>query len=197
MPCRLLPGLYSDLPSPFSFLLRVVSAQQLIGGRRLQLERPRVLVLSGPTAIGKTNLSLELAQRLNGEIISADSMQVYKGMDVGTDKVSAAERKRIPHHLIDLVSPHEAFSAFQFWEHAHNATHVRVPSAAAAAAASSLHHHAARLTHLLCLLRCVVCVCHVCVVCVVCHCILDHRHPHRTFSREAKCRSWWAGVGST
>ncbi|ELR20008.1 isopentenyltransferase [Acanthamoeba castellanii str. Neff] len=44
-------------------------------------------------------------------------------MDVGTDKVSAAERKRIPHHLIDLVSPHEAFSAFQFWEHAHNATH--------------------------------------------------------------------------
>jgi hypothetical protein len=139
-------------------LLRV-SAQQLIG-RRLQLERPRVLVLSGPTAIGKTNLSLELAQRLNGEIISADSMQVYKGMDVGTDKVSAAERKRIPHHLIDLVSPHEAFSAFQFWEHAHNATHVRAPLfAAAAAAAASLHRHAARLTYFVCCGVSCVCVC--------------------------------------
>jgi tRNA dimethylallyltransferase len=86
------------------------------------LNRPRVLVLSGPTAIGKTNLSLELAHRLNGEIISADSMQVYKGMNIGTDKVSKAEQERIPHHLIDIVSPQEPFNAYQFWEHAQRAT---------------------------------------------------------------------------
>jgi tRNA dimethylallyltransferase len=80
------------------------------------------LVLSGPTAIGKTNLSLELARRLNGEIISADSVQIFRGMDIGTDKVGRAERERIPHHLLDLVSPNESFSAYQFWEHAHQAT---------------------------------------------------------------------------
>ena len=69
------------------------------------------LALTGPTASGKTALSLEIAERLGCEIISCDSMQIYRGMDIGTAKATAAERARVPHHLIDLVSPDEAYSA--------------------------------------------------------------------------------------
>ena len=65
-------------------------------------KKKRVLILSGPTACGKTALSLLLAQGLAAEIISADSMQVYRGMNIGTAKVSQKERQRIPHHLIDI-----------------------------------------------------------------------------------------------
>jgi tRNA dimethylallyltransferase len=60
------------------------------------------LILFGPTAVGKTKLSIELAKALGGEIISADSMQVYRGMDIGTAKPSLEEREGIPHHLIDI-----------------------------------------------------------------------------------------------
>ncbi len=73
-----------------------------------------VLVLVGPTAIGKTELSLLLAERFDCEIISVDSMQVYRYMDVGTAKVSLAERARIPHHLIDMVEPDEDYDAAAF-----------------------------------------------------------------------------------
>lgn len=66
--------------------------------------------LSGPTAAGKTVLALGLARRLDAEIVSVDSMAVYRGLDIGTAKPSAAERAAIPHHLIDLVSPAESFS---------------------------------------------------------------------------------------
>lgn len=69
------------------------------------------LALTGPTASGKTALSLEIAERLGCEIISCDSMQIYRGMDIGTAKATASERARVPHHLIDLVSPDEAYSA--------------------------------------------------------------------------------------
>ncbi len=68
------------------------------------------LAIVGPTASGKTALSLELAERLSGEIISCDSMQIYKGMDVGTAKATAAEQARAPHHLIDVVDPTENYS---------------------------------------------------------------------------------------
>jgi tRNA dimethylallyltransferase len=57
-------------------------------------------VFSGPTGVGKSNLSLQVAEALNGEIISADSMQVYQGMDIGTAKISSEEQKRIPHHCL-------------------------------------------------------------------------------------------------
>ncbi len=68
----------------------------------------------GPTAVGKTKFSLELASRLNAEIISVDSRQVYRYLDVGTDKVSAEVRREIPHHLIDVVDPDQVFSAADF-----------------------------------------------------------------------------------
>lgn len=77
-----------------------------------------VLVLVGPTAIGKTALSLELARRFNCEIVSVDSMQVYKYMDIGTAKVTNKERGGITHHLIDIVEPDEPYDAARFTEDA-------------------------------------------------------------------------------
>lgn len=68
------------------------------------------LAITGPTASGKTALSLALAERLNCEIISCDSMQIYRGMDIGTAKATAEERALIPHHLIDFLSPNENYS---------------------------------------------------------------------------------------
>jgi tRNA dimethylallyltransferase len=76
----------------------------------------RTLVILGPTASGKTQLAIELAKRLNGEIISADSMQVYRGMDIGTAKPTLAERQEIPHHLIDIKNPDEEWTAADFVE---------------------------------------------------------------------------------
>ncbi len=76
----------------------------------------RVIVIAGPTASGKTNLSIELAKRLNGEIISADSMQIYKYMDIGTAKPTVAEMQGIKHYLIDEVLPSEEFNVVKFKE---------------------------------------------------------------------------------
>lgn len=73
-----------------------------------------VLFLVGPTAVGKSQAALLIAKKLKGEIISADSMLVYRGMDIGTAKPSRAELKRIPHHLIDIVKPSSNFSVFQY-----------------------------------------------------------------------------------
>ncbi len=73
-----------------------------------------VVVIGGPTASGKTAVAIELAVRFGGEIVNADSMQVYRGMDVGTAKPSAAERASVPHHLIDIVAPDEAYHAARF-----------------------------------------------------------------------------------
>src|SRR5262245_50009545 len=74
-----------------------------------QTQQP-LLVIVGPTAVGKTALSLALAERHGGEIVSADSRQIYRGMDIGTAKPTAQERSRVPHHLIDLVDPDADFS---------------------------------------------------------------------------------------
>ncbi len=74
----------------------------------------RLLVLSGPTASGKTSLALALAQRLPLEIVNADSMQVYRGMDIGTAKPTPEERARVPHHLIDVADPDEEYTAGRF-----------------------------------------------------------------------------------
>jgi tRNA dimethylallyltransferase len=75
-----------------------------------------LLIISGPTAVGKTDISIELARLCNGEIISADSMQIYKYMDIGSAKISNEEMKGIPHHLIDVVEPQDPFSVAQFKE---------------------------------------------------------------------------------
>ncbi len=75
------------------------------------MAEPDVVAVLGPTASGKSALALALATRLDGEILCCDSMQVYRGMDVGTGKPTPAERGAVPHHLLDLVTPAEAFSA--------------------------------------------------------------------------------------
>jgi len=81
-------------------------------------DRPNLLVLVGPTAVGKTKLSLELAKMYRCEIISGDSMQVYKGMDIGTAKASPEERAIVPHHMIDIHEPSYPFSVAEFQERA-------------------------------------------------------------------------------
>lgn len=79
-------------------------------------ERPRLLVIVGPTGSGKTELALHLGERLGGEIVSADSQQVYRQMDIGTGKATATERARVPHHLLDVLSPKEEMTAAQYVE---------------------------------------------------------------------------------
>ena len=74
-------------------------------------EKLKVVVIAGPTASGKSSLAIDLALRFDGEIVNADSMQVYRGMDVGTAKPSVNERMGIPHHLLDVVDPDEHFDA--------------------------------------------------------------------------------------
>ena len=78
--------------------------------------KPRLMVIVGPTAVGKTKAAVQLAREWNGEIISADSMQVYRFMDIGTAKPTAEERSLIKHHLIGVVNPDEQFNAAMFIE---------------------------------------------------------------------------------
>jgi len=76
--------------------------------------KPKIIIICGPTGIGKTTVAIDLAQRFAGQIIGADSMQVYKYMDIGTAKPTAEERARVVHHLIDFVEPDESFDAAQY-----------------------------------------------------------------------------------
>lgn len=80
-----------------------------------------LVILTGPTAVGKTKLSVALAKRINGEIISADSMQVYRRMNIGTAKVTEDEKDNVPHHLIDILEPWEDFNVVAFQSYAKNA----------------------------------------------------------------------------
>jgi tRNA dimethylallyltransferase len=83
--------------------------------------RPPLILIIGPTAVGKTELAIQLAERLNGEIISADSRLFYRGMDIGTAKPSRQEMARVPHHLIDIASPDEILSLAVFQQKAQEA----------------------------------------------------------------------------
>ena len=76
----------------------------------------KVLFVLGPTAVGKTEISIKLAKEFNGEIISCDSVQIFKGLDIGSAKVKKEEMKGVSHHLIDIVSPNESFTAFDMTE---------------------------------------------------------------------------------
>ncbi|MEZ4547416.1 MAG: isopentenyl transferase family protein [Thermodesulfobacteriota bacterium] len=76
--------------------------------------KPRLLVILGPTASGKSRLAMEIAGALDGEIVSSDSLQVYKHLDIGTAKPSLEERARAAHHLIDILEPDEEFNAGTF-----------------------------------------------------------------------------------
>lgn len=80
--------------------------------------KKNLIIIAGPTASGKTSLSINIAKILNGEIISADSMQIYKYMDVGTAKISQEEMEGIPHHMLDEVTPDAEFSVALFREKA-------------------------------------------------------------------------------
>ena len=84
-------------------------------------EKHKVIVICGPTASGKTALSIELAKKINGEIVSADSMQIYKDMDIGTAKPTKEEMEGIQHYLLDFVSPEERYSVAQFKQDAKKA----------------------------------------------------------------------------
>ncbi|BCX89030.1 tRNA dimethylallyltransferase [Methylomarinovum tepidoasis] len=78
------------------------------------MSRPKILLLMGPTAAGKSDLAIELARRVGGEIVSVDSSLVYRGMDIGTAKPPPALRAEIPHHLVDILDPAESYSAGRF-----------------------------------------------------------------------------------
>src|SRR5581483_8562211 len=81
------------------------------GGREIRaVDKPRAIAILGPTASGKSALAMALAERHPVEIVVMDSAQVYRGMDIGTAKPSAAERARVPHHLVDLVDPDQPYS---------------------------------------------------------------------------------------
>ena len=83
--------------------------------------RPRVIVITGPTATGKSGCAVRLAKEIGGEIISADSMQVYRGMDIGSAKITKEEMQGVPHHLIDVMDPDEDYNVHRFQEMAKKA----------------------------------------------------------------------------
>ena len=85
------------------------------------MNKPKVIVICGPTASGKTALSIELAKKINGEIISSDSMQIYKDMDIGTAKPTKQEMQEIKHYLLDFVEPDQRYSVAQFKKDAEKA----------------------------------------------------------------------------
>src|SRR3954469_1115825 len=78
----------------------------------------QIIAVIGPTASGKSALAMEIAQRVGGEILSIDSMQIYRGMNIGTAKPSRAEQERVRHHLIDVAEPDETFTVSRFVERA-------------------------------------------------------------------------------
>ena len=80
-----------------------------------------IIAVAGPTASGKSALALAICEKYGGELVSVDSMQVYRGMDIGTAKPDESERARVPHHMIDICSPEESFSAADFAARAHEA----------------------------------------------------------------------------
>lgn len=80
----------------------------------MKKQLPKIIVVCGPTATGKSDLAVTLAKQFNGEVISADSRQVYKGLDVGSGKITSDEMKGIPHHLLDIVSPKKVYTVEQF-----------------------------------------------------------------------------------
>ena len=86
-----------------------------------------LIILTGPTAVGKTKLSISLAKAIGGEIISADSMQVYKGMDIGSAKIKKEEMEGVPHYLIDVLEPKEEFHVVRFQQMAKAAMETIYP----------------------------------------------------------------------
>ena len=84
----------------------------------MKTQKSPLIILTGPTAVGKSDLSISLAKAVNGAVISADSMQVYRFMDIGSAKISKSEMQGIPHYLIDEFMPEEEFNVVKFQEYA-------------------------------------------------------------------------------
>jgi tRNA dimethylallyltransferase len=84
----------------------------------LDSDKPKVIIICGPTGIGKTTVGIKLAEKFGGEIVGADSMQIYRHMDIGTAKPTLEERRKVSHHMVDIVDPDEDFDAVQFSERA-------------------------------------------------------------------------------
>jgi len=82
---------------------------------------PKIITVVGPTASGKSDLAVDIAKRFNGEVVSADSRQVYKGMDIGTGKITEKEMKGVPHHMLDIASPKRRFTVLQYQKKARKA----------------------------------------------------------------------------
>ena len=74
----------------------------------------KIIVITGPTGVGKTKASIELAKKYDGEIINADSMQIYKGLNIGTAKIKESEKENIPHHLFDIKNVYEDYSIYEY-----------------------------------------------------------------------------------
>ncbi|MPZ96270.1 MAG: tRNA (adenosine(37)-N6)-dimethylallyltransferase MiaA [Propionibacteriales bacterium] len=109
-----------------AFLRRPWVWQQCNGGQPEKLSavpvvRPPVVAVVGPTAAGKSDLAVDLARRLGGEIVNGDSMQIYRGMDIGTAKLTTAERGGVPHHLLDILDPREPATVAEFQQWAREA----------------------------------------------------------------------------
>ena len=83
--------------------------------------KPKILIVLGPTAVGKSDLAVELALRFNGEVVSADSRQVYTGLDIGTGKITTQEMRGIPHHMLDVIDPSHHFSVIDYVKQAQHA----------------------------------------------------------------------------
>lgn len=98
-----------------------ITVQEQMARTEEGAKNPRVVVISGPTACGKTELSIMLARLLGGEVVSADSMQVYRGMDIGTAKATAEQREAVPHHLVDIRDLDEDFNVVDYYYEAHEA----------------------------------------------------------------------------
>lgn len=116
--------LWSTLPiHTGSFYVYVLMSDQMTRQNKGTPTRrkPPLIVIVGPTAVGKTGLSIELAERFNGEIVNADSRSFYRGMDIGTAKVSTGEQNRVPHHLIDILDPNDGISLAVFQDLANQA----------------------------------------------------------------------------
>ena len=78
--------------------------------------KPKIIIITGPTAVGKSDLAIKIAKRLDTEIISADSMQIYKGLDIGTGKVTEQEKDGVVHHMLDIVEPYAEYSVSEYVE---------------------------------------------------------------------------------
>ena len=96
----------------------LVRVQVPLSAPMTEIKKPKIITVLGPTAIGKSDLAVALCLWLKSEVISADSRQVYKYLDLGTGKITPEEMKGIPHHMLDILEPSESYSVFQYTEDA-------------------------------------------------------------------------------